>query len=88
MRYVLINISCNKRKVIPICEENFNKVYPLLCYKYSGTQEIRKPPSNYLIDTWRANNRARALCGCWVVGQARCEAHNKMSWLSAVYNLV
>ncbi len=88
MRHALVNIGWNKLKVIPIHEENWNKVFPYLCYKYSMATEIQPPPEKCIMDIWKQLGVARALCGCWVVGQARCAAHNKMSWLTAVYNLV
>jgi hypothetical protein len=85
MRYLLVDLHNFKRKIIPICEYDFEKVHRTVSYKYS-CREITKPPSARTLRRWKNSSRCKAICGCWIdnLSGERCSIHNCMSWLSAL----
>lgn len=89
MKYILIDVSSSARKVLCISDESrFEKILASLKKQFS-CREVTKPPSQRTIRRWRKSGRCRALCGCWIscTRGERCQKHNCMSWLTAVYNI-
>jgi hypothetical protein len=82
MFYILITYN-NHPKIL--CLEN-DKSLQRLRLRYNA-QVVCKPPSDRTLQRWRSSNKARALCGCWISASrgARCDVHNRQSWLTVYY---
>jgi hypothetical protein len=82
MKYIIVNTF----RVVPVQDDVYNKVINHLRFRGYTCHEAVKPPAKRTLRRWAQQNRAKAICGCWVNAArgTRCEAHNVMSWLTVL----
>lgn len=88
-KYLMVDIDNYNRKILCLPDEgSFRKALARFKLNYA-CREVTQPPSQRTIRRWREYGRCKAICGCWISTErgARCETHNVMSWLTAVYNI-
>jgi hypothetical protein len=89
MKYILVDFSNSTRKILCVSDESKFEIILAHFRKRFSCREVTKPPSKRTVRRWRKSGRCKALCGCWIsCGRGeRCQKHNCMSWLTAVYNI-
>lgn len=82
MKYIVVNTY----RVVPVVDDMLSKVINHLRFRGYTCHESTKPPAKRTLRRWAKQNRARAICGCWIDTKSgsRCEVHHVMSWLSVL----
>ena len=85
MKYILLEFSFKptRRKILCVQDLEFPQAMKYLRKRYS-VRETVKPPSKRTLRRWRQYGKMKAICGCAVPLDGRCQAHNAMSWRSAL----